>query len=613
MSYSLGVDLGTTFVAAAISYPGRTEMCTLGDQNVVTPAAVYVGDDGVAVTGDVASRRAVSYPDRVSRQFKRRLGDPVPAVLGNTPVGVTELLGLVLRDVVRTVTEAEGQGPVRVMLTHPANWGPVRRKLFGLVPPMAGLDDILTITEPEAAAAHYAASRQLDEGEIVAVYDLGGGTFDATVLRKCANGVEILGRPEGIERLGGVDFDEALLRFVDYRSGGSLTGLDLSNPSVRAALARLRQDCVLAKEALSVDTETVIPLLLPGRHLDIRITRVQFEHMIRAQIDSTLGVLSRTLDSARVEPADLSAVLLVGGSSRIPLVARMVSEGLGRPIAVDAQPKYAVALGAALLAGAAPPQGDGTYRGNGSFRSHGADATPAPTQRPAPPATPRVAEPGIRPALSTASDPASSACGSEISRSVRADTSPVPCAIAEAEPGPGASGTDCTAGSTPEELRPTAPPPAPATSLDTRRKGRTRGEWALRLLTVVLIIAGVAGVVQLKRPSNPGPSPSPSPPVSASPSPPVAKTQLVLTASQVTLGATYFATASGFSPREPVRLSWTGPTHGIAEGGPADSTGRRVLGPITERNPPGRYTVFATGLNSGRTASAELEVQAVRP
>jgi len=209
------------------------------------------------------------------------------------------------------------------------------------------------VTEPEAAAAHYAASRLLVDGQTVAVYDLGGGTFDATVLRKLPGGVEILGTPEGVERLGGVDFDEAILSHVDYAADGALSELDLRDPQTLVAYARLRQDCILAKEALSVDTETVLPVFLPGRHFDVRITRSDFEDMVRAPIESTIGALSRTLHSAQVAPTDLSAVLLVGGSSRIPLVARMVAAELGCPTVVDTHPKHAVALGAATLVASA--------------------------------------------------------------------------------------------------------------------------------------------------------------------------------------------------------------------------------------------------------------------
>jgi YVTN family beta-propeller protein len=352
VGYSLGVDLGTTFVAAAVASVTRVEMFTLGDRSVVTPAIVYLREDGTFVTGEAASLRAVSSPDRVSREFKRRLGNPTPVILGGQPHTVTALLGTLLRDVVHKVIETEGEPPDRVVLTHPANWGPFRRALFEEVPQHAGLDNPPMVTEPEAAAAHYAASRLLTDGQTVAVYDLGGGTFDATVLRKLPGGVEILGTPEGIERLGGVDFDEAILSYVDYTSDGALSELDMRDPQIIVALARLRQDCILAKEALSVDTETILPVFLPGRHFDVRITRSDFEDMVRAPIESTIGALSRTLHSAQVQPTDLSAVLLVGGSSRIPLIARMVSAELGCQTLVDIHPKYAVALGAATLAAA---------------------------------------------------------------------------------------------------------------------------------------------------------------------------------------------------------------------------------------------------------------------
>jgi YVTN family beta-propeller protein len=369
VTYNLGVDLGTTFVAAAVAHPTQVEMFTLGDRSVVAPAVVYLRDDGELVTGDAAGRRAVSSPDRVGREFKRRLGDPTPVMLGGSPHAVTALLGSLLSDVLAKVSETEGIAPERVVLTHPANWGPFRRGLFEEVPNLAGLTDVMLVTEPEAAAAHYAASRELDDGEIVAVYDLGGGTFDATVLCKRPGGVEILGTPEGIERLGGVDFDEAILSHVNFTAGGSLSELDLRDPQTTIALARLRQDCILAKEALSVDTETVLPVFLPGRHFDVKLTRAEFEEMVRAPIESTIGALSRTLRSAQVSPEELSAVLLVGGSSRIPLVARMVSEELGRPTVVDTHPKYAVALGAATLAGLPSVNGSNGANGRGAARS----------------------------------------------------------------------------------------------------------------------------------------------------------------------------------------------------------------------------------------------------
>ncbi|MFN2478686.1 MAG: Hsp70 family protein [Pseudonocardiaceae bacterium] len=359
VSYSLGVDLGTTFVAAARADTTTVGMFTLGDRSVVIPAAVYFRDDGTLATGQATASLAVSSPDRVGRGFMSRLGDAMPVILSGAPYAVTALLSGLLQDVVQKVTEVQGKAPDRVVLTHPARWGPFRRALFDEAAHQAGLENPQLVTEPEAAAAYYAASRQLDDGETIAVYDLGGGTFDATVLRQQPGGIQIVGKPERIERLGGSDFDEAILSYVNDTVGGALTELDTRPPQTLVALAGLRQSCVLAKEALSADTETTFPVFLPGGRFDVHLARSDFEDMVRGSIESTIRTLLQTLQSAQVEPADLRTVLLVGGSSRIPLVARMVSAELGCCTVVDTHPQHVVALGAATLAAhASPPQHD---------------------------------------------------------------------------------------------------------------------------------------------------------------------------------------------------------------------------------------------------------------
>jgi actin-like ATPase involved in cell morphogenesis len=553
VGYSLGVDLGTTFVAAAVASATRVEMFTLGDRSVVAPAIVYLREDGALVTGEAASLRAVSSPDRVSREFKRRLGNPTPVILGGQPHTVTALLGTLLRDVVHKVIETEGEPPDNVVLTHPANWGPFRRALFEEVPQHAGLANPPMVTEPEAAAAHYAASRLLTDGQTIAVYDLGGGTFDATVLRARPGGVEILGTPEGIERLGGVDFDESILSYVDYTSDGALSELDMRDPQIIVALARLRQDCTLAKEALSVDTETILPVLLPDRHFDVRITRSDFEDMIRAPIESTIGALSRTLHSAQVQPTDLSAVLLVGGSSRIPLIAQMVSAELGRPTVVDIHPKYAVALGAATLAAQAAPIPTPTVPANTVFGTPHQQLPPA------------------------ADAPAS--------------TSPkTPLHDPDVPPPPGAGPTIDW-----ENRRRTTPGDEASNEGGPRRP---RLPLATAAALVIAIVATACGLYLLLKPSNVNPG--------------TGTARLTLSKSQVALGETYFATASGFSPRENLRFFWTGQTAGQTNGVmgvfPADSNGSKSHGPIFERDPLGNYTITVTGLTSKRTASAGLQV-----
>ena len=163
-----------------------------------------------------------------------------------------------------------------------------------------------------------------------------------------SGGFEIIGTPEGIERLGGIDFDEAVFAHVRSAIGDALELLDPDEPTSVSAMTRLRQECIDAKEALSGDTDVSIPVLLPNLQTEVRLTRSEFEDMIRPAINETIVALRRAIRSAGVADGDISAVLLVGGSSRIPLVAQMVTAEIGRPVAIDAHPKDAIAFGAAI-------------------------------------------------------------------------------------------------------------------------------------------------------------------------------------------------------------------------------------------------------------------------
>lgn len=348
-SYQLGIDLGTTYTAAATAREGQVEIAGLGNRAAAIPSVIYLAADGTVLTGETADRRGPSEPDRVAREFKRRLGDPTPLLLGGTPRSAEALTAELLRAVVAKVAELEGGPAEHLAITHPANWGPYKQDLLVQAIRMAGVS-ATTLTEPEAAAIAYAANERVEQGSLVAVYDLGGGTFDAAVLRKTAEGFAILGQPEGIERLGGIDFDEAVVGHVRTALGDALERADLDDPAVMAALTRLRRECIDAKEALSSDTDTTIPVLLPGVQTEVRLTRGEFEQMVRPTLAATVDALRRALASAAVEPDQITSVLLVGGSSRIPLVAELVSDAFGRPVAVDAHPKHAIALGAAHAA-----------------------------------------------------------------------------------------------------------------------------------------------------------------------------------------------------------------------------------------------------------------------
>ncbi len=355
MSYQLGIDLGTTYTAAAVYRDGRATICSLGGRAASIPSVVLLREDGEVLTGEAAVRRAITEPERVAREFKRRLGDSTPIIVGGTPYSAEALSARLLRSVVDQVTEREGSPPASIVLCHPANWGQFKIDLLQQAVRLAGLDPstVSFLTEPEAAAISYAAQERVDPGEVVAVYDLGGGTFDAAVLRRTPSGFEIIGAPEGIERLGGIDFDAAVFAHVSRSLDGAIQQLDQDDVTAVAGVSRLRADCVEAKEALSSDTDATIPVLLPNVQTDVRITRREFESIIRPSLVDSIEAMRRALRSAGVEPADVSRVLLVGGSSRVPLIAQLVSSELGRPVAVDAHPKHAIALGAAFAAGGA--------------------------------------------------------------------------------------------------------------------------------------------------------------------------------------------------------------------------------------------------------------------
>lgn len=431
MTYYLGVDLGTTFTAAAVWRDGRVEVSSLGNRAPAIPSVVLLREDEEVLIGEAADRRGATEPHRVAREFKRRVGDPTPIIVGGTPYSADALTAKLLRSVVDQVTQAEGGPPAGLAVCHPANWGDFKKDLVRQAIALADLDqDVATITEPEAAAIHYASQERIEPGAVIAVYDLGGGTFDAAVLRKAQAGWEILGEPQGVERLGGVDFDEAVFRHVVSVIGEPFDQLDPDDPTARAAVARLRQECVEAKEALSADTDVSIPVLLPTVQTEVRLTRAEFEQMVRPRLGDSLAALQRALRLAGVAPEDVTAVLLVGGSSRIPLVAQLVGSELGRPVAVDAHPKYGIALGAAMIAA---EHGSGGTAVTQEVREM-AEPMPAPMPVPIPPPQPPAepAQPVNPEPVAHVPDPAETAPVANVTdTSDTAETTPMPVAGGE--------------------------------------------------------------------------------------------------------------------------------------------------------------------------------------
>ncbi len=346
MTYQLGVDLGTTFTAAAVAKGGRAEIIELGTRSGLMPSVVWLAADGRELVGEAAWRLRLTEPDCVAREVKRHVGDPIPVLLGGVPYGADRLMAMLLRRVVDAVAAAEGEPAERIVITYPAVWGSYKRDVLAAAIQRAGVE-ATTITEPEAVATYYASDHRVEPGQILAVYSLGGGQFEATVLRRTHSDFEILGDPEGFDRVG--DIDDAVFDYV-LRQVGGLFDVDTTDAITATALAGLRDECITAKEALSYEIEVSIPVLLPNVQADVRLTRADFEAMVRPLLEQTTAALDRVLRSAKLAPTDLSAVLLAGGSTRIPLVRTLLSSALGRSMPILEQRNHAVALGAALVA-----------------------------------------------------------------------------------------------------------------------------------------------------------------------------------------------------------------------------------------------------------------------
>jgi actin-like ATPase involved in cell morphogenesis len=337
VSYQLGIDFGTTFTAAAVRRaegPGETEVVPLGGRDGV-PSVLHLARDERVTVGEAAAGLAGIDPTRVVRGLKRRVGDPEPVMLGGHPWSAEELSARLLRWVVDRVAEREGEAPARIALAHPATWS--ANTLERLAAALAGHDlGVTFVAEPRAAAHAVAAGTA--PGDALAVFDVGGGRSDAAVLRRCVSGdgFAVLGVPEAIADLGGLDIDELVWQHVRT-----------SLPDDVQPVARVRRACILAKETLSSEPEVVVRIRRGEFRGAVRMERATFEGLIAPHVDRTIDALRRTIASAGLEPGDLAALLLVGGSARIPLVVRAVTEQLGCVPTVHTDPDL-VARGAVL-------------------------------------------------------------------------------------------------------------------------------------------------------------------------------------------------------------------------------------------------------------------------
>ncbi|MGI8415683.1 MAG: Hsp70 family protein [Nakamurella sp.] len=350
----LSIDFGTSNTVVALAVDGQAPRTITFDASPLLPSAVFVAADGSVTVGREAQRQARLDPARYEANPKRRIDDG-EVLLGDRVVGVVDLIAAVLRNVAAEVRrQLGGAAPDEVRLPHPAQWGATRQNTLVSAARSAGLgNNLVLIPEPVAAAAQYTRlpGRTLAPGGTVAVYDLGGGTFDIAVVGRTQNDFHVLAEA-GLADLGGLDFDQAVLDHVGRGTSAADPArwqqiLRPSDASSRRAARALAEDVRAAKETLSRYPQTEVAL--PDPFNDMHLTRPEFEGLIRPNLVRSIEVLQTTLRNAGVGPDRLTGIFLVGGSSRIPLVAKLIQQQLGvTPVALD-QPETAVALGALLV------------------------------------------------------------------------------------------------------------------------------------------------------------------------------------------------------------------------------------------------------------------------
>lgn len=350
MSRLVGIDLGTTFSLVAVVEAGRPRIIADQGERLI-PSVVGFSASGELLVGTPALNQLVLEPENTVKSIKRKMGSDERVIIAGRAYTPQEISAFILRHLKRIAERELGEPVERAVITVPAYFTDAARQATKDAGEIAGFEVARVINEPTAAALAYGLNREADQK--VAVYDLGGGTFDVSIV-ELSQGVIEVRASHGNTRLGGDDFDELLVNLVADRFKGQHGG-DLRQD--RRALARLTRAAERTKIALSDTPYTRITEEYIARkhqfkplHLDMEITRAELEAMIRPLVRSTLEAVDRALKDAGLRPKDLQRVLLVGGSTRIPLVRRMLAEHLGQEPHAEVHPDEAVALGAAVQA-----------------------------------------------------------------------------------------------------------------------------------------------------------------------------------------------------------------------------------------------------------------------
>ena len=351
MSKIIGIDLGTTNSCVSVMEGGEAIVIPNAEGGRTTPSVVAFSKTGERMVGQVAKRQAITNPDGTVISIKRKMGTAERVTVGGKSYSPEEISAMILQKLKADAENYLGSKVTQAVITVPAYFNDSQRQATKNAGKIAGLEVLRIINEPTAAALAYGIDK--DHEQKVMVYDLGGGTFDVSILEIGDGVVEVLST-NGNTHLGGDDFDERIMKYlIDTFKAES--GIDLSNDKM--AVQRLKEAAEKAKIELSGMTTAQInlPFITADangpKHLDITLTRAKFNELTADLVEATLEPVRKALKDANLSASDLGKVLLVGGSTRIPAVQDAVKNITGKDPYKGINPDECVAVGAAIQAG----------------------------------------------------------------------------------------------------------------------------------------------------------------------------------------------------------------------------------------------------------------------
>ena len=351
MSKVICIDLGTTNSCVAVMEGGEAVVIPNAEGNRTTPSVVAFSKTGERMVGQVAKRQAITNPDRTISSIKREMGTDHRVTIDDKSYTPQEISAMILQKLKADAEAYLGSPVTEAVITVPAYFTDSQRQATKDAGKIAGLDVKRIINEPTAAALAYGVDKE--QAQKIMVYDLGGGTFDVSILEIDDGVIEVLATA-GNNRLGGDDFDQCIMKYL-VSEFKRTDGIDLSGDKV--AMQRLKEAAEKAKIELSgVTTSNInLPYITADatgpKHLDVTLTRAKFNELTGHLVDATMGPVRQAMSDAGLKPADLAKVLMVGGSSRIPAVVEAVKNFTGSEPFKGINPDECVAMGAALQAG----------------------------------------------------------------------------------------------------------------------------------------------------------------------------------------------------------------------------------------------------------------------